>query len=479
MAATAETGSSVLSTTYGKVVVGLLCAIAFLDFMDNVIVNVALPSMQNDLGFSEQSLQWVPNAYVLTYGGFMLLGGRLADLTGRRRVLVVGTAVFALASLAGGLATGGAMLVAARLVQGAGAALMVPAALSIVTTTFKEGADRNRALSIWGATVGIAAGAGVLLGGVLTDAFGWRSVLLVNPAICALLIVAMFRVLPDDRHLAGGRGFDALGAVLATAGVLLLVYGIVEAPEAGWGSASTILRLVGGAALLIAFVVDERMHRNPLMPLSIFKIRGLAVADGTQLLAMAGLTSMFFFLTLYMQHVLGYSSLKTGLLYLPLTFGIGAGAGIATKLIPMIGTRPLMVTAPAVAAVGIFILARVPADGTFVRDLLPGMMVLSVGLGAVMVAATNAANAGVPADKAGLAASLLNSSTQLGAAIGLAVLATVATSRTNDLLARGTDPMAALTGGFGRGMFVAGIALVVAALLGSRTTNTRSTDAPM
>ncbi|MDF0531671.1 MFS transporter [Tsukamurella sp. 8F] len=478
-AVSAEPGTS-LATTYGRIVVALLCAVGFLDFMDSVIVNVALPSMQSHLGFSEQSLQWVASGYLLTYGGFMLLGGRLADLTGRRRVLIVGTAVFALASLVGGLATTGAVLVAARLVQGAGAALMMPAALSTLTTTFKEGADRNRALGVWGAMIGLASTAGVLFGGMLTEWFTWRSVLLVNPIICVFLLAALFRVLPDDRRQAsGGGGFDAVGAVLATCGVVLLVYGIVEAPDSGWKSISTILRLGGGLVLLIAFVVNERMRRNPLMPLSIFRVRGLAAADVTQLIAIAGFMSMFFFLTLYMQNVLGYSALKTGLVYLPVTVGVGIGAGLSTKLIPKTGTRPLIVGGCFLASIGVFLLSRLPVHASFVSDILPGMMVMSLGLGTVMVTVTNAANAGVPADKAGLAASLLNSSQQLGGALGLAVLTTVATSHTTHLLAGGVSQPEALTSGFTRALFASSIAIFVAALIGLGTYNTRSNDAPM
>ncbi|MEC3957789.1 MFS transporter [Nocardia sp. CDC153] len=471
--------SSVLSTMRGKLILALLCSIGFLDFMDAVIVNVALPSIQHHLDFSEQGLQWVATGYLLTYGGFMLLGGRAADLTGRRRVLLIGVVVFALASLVGGFATTAPLLVGARLVQGAGAALMMPAALSLVTTTFEEGPDRHRALGVWGGMIGLASAAGVLLGGVLTDAFGWRSVLLINPIICVLLLVPIFRLLPDDRHRAPGASFDAPGAVLGTGGMLLLVYGVVEAPHAGWGSVSTIFRLAGAALLLIGFVVNEYRHPNPLMPLSIFRIRGLAAADATQLIAIAGFMSMFFFLSLYMQNVLGYSPLKTGVVYLPVTFGIGIGAGTATKLIPLVGTRPLIVGGSVVASIGVFLLSGLPVDGEYVSDLLPGMMVMSVGLGFVMVSVTNAANAGVPADKAGLAASLLNSSQQLGGALGLAVLTTVATSRTTHLLSVGTPPPDALASGFDRALLASGIAILVAAVIGLGTYNTRSNDAPM
>jgi EmrB/QacA subfamily drug resistance transporter len=470
---------SVLSTRRGKLILALLCSVAFLDFVDAVIVNVALPSIQHRLDFSTQGLQWVATGYLLTYGGFMLLGGRAADLIGRRRVLVTGVVVFALASLIGGLATTASLLVGARIVQGAGAALMLPAALSLVTTTFEEGSDRHRALGIWGGTVGLAAAAGTLLGGVLTEKLGWRWVLLINPIICVFLLAAIYRLLPDDRRRASRAGFDAPGAVFGTGGMLLLVYAVVEAPHAGWGSLSTIVPLAGAALLLFTFVVNEYRRPNPLMPLSIFRVRGLAAADATQLIAIGGFMSMFFFLTLYMQNVLGYSALKTGVVYLPVTFGIGLGAGAATKLIPLVGTRPLIVGGSAVSSIGVFLLSRLPVHGDYVTDLLPGMIVMSLGLGFVMVSVTNAANAGVPADKAGLAASLLNSSQQLGGALGIAVLTAVATSHTTELLAAGTPAPDALASGFNRALLACSIAVLVAAVIGLRTYNTRSNDAPV
>lgn len=470
---------SALSTGRGKLVLALLCSIGFLDFMDAVIVNVALPSMQHQLGFSEQGLQWVATGYLLTYGGFMLLGGRAADLIGRRRVLSVGVVVFAVASLVGGFANTSELLVGARIVQGAGAALMMPAALSLVTTSFKEGADRNRALGVWGGMIGLASAAGVLFGGVLTEVFGWRSVLLINPIICVVLLAAIYRLLPDDRRRAPVASFDLLGAVLSTSGMLLLVYAVVEAPASGWSSTATILRFAGAAVLLIAFLVNESRRSNPLMPLSIFRIPGLAAADATQLIAIAGFMSMFFFLSLYMQNVLQYSALKTGVVYLPVTIGIGIGAGAATKLIPLVGTRPLIVGGSLVAAAGVFLLSGLPVDGEYVRDLLPGMMVMAVGLGFVMVSVTNAANAGVPGDKAGLAASLLNSSQQLGGALGLAVLTTVATSYTAELLTSGSTPPEALASGFSRALLASSIAILVAAVIGLGTYNTRTNDAPM
>ena len=318
---------SFLATRRGKLTLALLCSVAFIDFIDASIVNIALPSIRRALHVSVQDLQWVPSAYLLTYGGFMLLGGRFADLLGRRRVLVTGTAVIGLASLVGGFAQTGAVLIGARLVQGIGAALMLPAALSLLTTSFKEGSDRNTALGAWGGVGGLASAAGVLLGGALTEGPGWRWVLFVYPPVCIAVIVAIYALIPNDRR-ARAANFDLLGATLATSGMLLLVYALVKAPDVGWGATRTILELAGAAVLLAAFVVNEQRNRNPLLPLSIFRIRGLGAADATQLIAIAGFLAMFFFLTLYMQNVLGWSPMKTGVAYLPVCGVVAVVAGV-------------------------------------------------------------------------------------------------------------------------------------------------------
>ena len=289
---------SFLATPRGKLTLALLAAVAFLDFVDASIVNIALPSIRLDLGFSEQSLVWVPGGYLLTYGGFMLLGGRAADLLGRCRVLVAGVVVIGVSSLVGGLAASEGVLIAARMAQGLGAAMTLPAALSILTTTFREGSERNTALGVWGGVAGLASAAGVLLGGMLTEGPGWRWVMFVNPIACLLVLPPIFRLIAGERRGARLRNFDALGAVLATGGILLLVYALVKAPDVGWGTARTIGELAVAFALLVAFVLNEQRSRNPLMPLSIFRIKGLAAADATQLVGIAGLLSMFFFLTL-------------------------------------------------------------------------------------------------------------------------------------------------------------------------------------
>ena len=465
--------SSFLSTRRGKLTLALLAAVAFLDFVDASIVNVALPSIRRDLGFSVQSLQWVPSAYLLTYGGFMLLGGRLADLLGRRRVLVAGTVLIGVSSLIGGFAQSEGVLIGARLAQGIGAAMMLPAALSILTTTFKEGKERNAALGVWGGMGALASAAGVLLGGLLTEGPGWRWVMFVNPIASLLVLGGVYSLLGNDRRRAQRTHFDIPGTILATGGMLLLVFTLVKAPDQGWGSGRTIAELAGAIALLVAFVLNERRAGQPLMPLSIFRVRGLAAADATQLIAFAGFLAMFFFLTLYMQNVLGYSPIQTGASYLPLTFGVGISAGVSSQLLARLGTRPLAVAGSLIAAGGVFWLSRIPLHGSFVSDLLPGMMIMSIGLGAVFVSVTTAANAGVPADKAGLAAALLNASQQVGGALGLAIFSAIATSRTSHLLAVHTPPAEALTSGIHRALLASTFFLLAAAVFAARTTNTR------
>jgi EmrB/QacA subfamily drug resistance transporter len=465
--------TSFLATRRGKLTLALLAGVAFLDFVDASIVNIALPSIRRDLNVSVQDLQWVPSGYLLTYGGFMLLGGRAADLLGRRRVLVAGIALIGISSLIGGFAGSAAVLVAARLAQGLGAAMTLPAALSILTTSFTEGPDRNKALGIWGAVGGLASAAGVLLGGLLTEGPGWRWVMFVNPVACVLVLGAVFRLIGGDRRRAQLQNFDLRGAILVTGGMLLLVYTLVKAPDVGWGSARTLGELAGALALLAAFVVNERRTKNPLAPLSIFRINGLGFADATQLIAFAGFLALFFFLTLYMQNVLGYSAIQTGAAYLPLTFAIGIAAGISSQLLSRVGTRPVIVTGAVIAAGGLYWLSRIPADGSYLTDLLPGMLVLSLGFGPVFVGVTTAANAGVPADKAGLAAALLYASQQLGGALGLAIFSALATSRTDHLLAAHTPAPEALTAGFQRALLAGSIFILAAAVIALRATNTR------
>ena len=468
-----EHQASFLSTRVGALTLVLLCAVQFLDVVDGSIVNVALPSIQHDLHVSQQNLQWVASGYVLTYGGFLLLGGRAADLLGRRRVLAAGVLLFACCSLAGGLARNETTLIAARLAQGLGAALMAPAALSLVTTLFKEGVDRHKALGIWGAVSGLGAAAGVFFGGVLSEGPGWRWVLFVNLPLCALILVGAFRLLSGDRPAGPRRSFDVRGAVLVTAGMLLLVYALIKAPERGWGSPHTFGGLAIAGLLLAAFVLNEARGREALLPLSIFRIRGLAAADATQLIAFAGFYSMFFFLTLYMQNVLHWSPIEAGAAYLPVTAGLGFAATISPKLFVRFGTRPVLVAGSLLSAAAIYYLSRIPVNGSYLTDLLPGLLLMSLGLGAIFVGATVAANAGVPEKQAGLAAGLLNTSLQLGIALGLAIFSALATARTKERLAAHAGHADALVSGYSTALLTSSIFLAAAALIALRTVNSR------
>ncbi len=465
--------ASSLATRRGRLILLLLCAVQFLDIVDSSIMNVALPSIRRDLGFSVEGLQWVLSGYLLTYGGLLLLGGRAADLLGRRRLLVAGTTLFAACSLTGGLAVNSGMLVGARLGQGVGAALMAPAGLSILTTTFSRGTDRSRALGIWGAISGLAGAVGVFLGGVLSGGPGWRWVLFVNLPVCALIVAGAFVLLAGERRRAALRTFDVPGAILATGGMLLLVYALVRAPEQGWGSAAAIGELAGAAVILGAFAVSELRRRDPLFPFSIFRIRGLAAADVTQMIAFASFVSVFFFLTLYMQNVLRYSPIEGGSAYLPVTAGIAIAAGVSSRLFSRTGTRPVIIAGLLIAAAGLYYLSRIPVHGSYVSDLLPGLLIMSAGIGSVLVAVTTAANAGVPPDKAGMAAGLLSTSQQLGTALGLAIFSAIATARTSSLLAGGAPAAVALTGGFQRALLTGAVFLLVAAVIAVRAANSK------
>jgi EmrB/QacA subfamily drug resistance transporter len=468
---------SFLGTRHGKLTLALVCAVAFIDLLDASIVNIALPQIRTQLHFSVQSLQWVASAYLLTYGGFLLLGGRAADLLGRRRLLVAGTALFGISSLVSGLAGSEGVLIGARLAQGVGAAMMSPAALSILTTSFHTKGDRVKALGAWGGVGALSGAAGVIFGGVLTSEVSWRWVFWVNIPVIAAILVASFRLIDSERPKAPPlRDFDTVGAGLVTAGMLLLVYALVNAPTAGWGKARTLGELAGALALLVLFIFNEQRHSNPLVPLSLFKIKGLWEADVTQILAMAGFYTMFFLVTLYMEEVLGYSAIHAGLCYLPVTVGAGLGAGVATNAIPKIGTRPVIVAGALLGAAGVFWLSRIPLHGTYVADLLPGITIMGAGVGFVLVGVQNAANGGVPPDKAGLAASLITASFQIGGALGLAIFVSLATGHTNHLLATHSQPSEALTLGFQRGLLGASIALVIAAVIAVRAPNMRVVD---
>jgi EmrB/QacA subfamily drug resistance transporter len=444
--------------------------------MDGAIVNVALPTIRTHLGFSVPNLQWVVSGYLVTYGGFLLLGGRAGDLLGRRRLLIAGTMLFAASSLTCGLANDQGLLVGGRLVQGFGAAMMTPAALSLVTTSF-QGSDRHKALGVWAGISGMASMAGTILGGVLTQEFGWRWVFFVSIPLSAVVLVGTFRLVKADHGRTLPGGFDAAGAVLVTADMLLLIFTLVKAPDEGWGAARTVGGLAGAAVLLTAFLVNEQRRAHPLVPLSIFRIKGLAAADATQVIAWAGFYSMFFFVTLYMQNVLSFTQLEAGLSYVPVSIGIGFGSTVATKMFMRTGTRPIIVGGSLIAAGGILWLSRIPADGTYLGNLLGPLVIMGLGLGLLYAGVQTAANAGVPEDQAGVAAALVTASSQLGSALGLAVFTGIATSRTNHLLAAHTPRPEALTDGFQRGLLVSALCLVAAGAIALRAANTRGETA--
>ncbi|MFI9627288.1 MFS transporter [Streptomyces sp. NPDC052042] len=407
--------------------------------LDASIVNVALPSIQRDLHFSDSNVQWIVNAYALAFGGFLLLGGRTADLLGRRRVFVTGLGLFAVASLLGGLAPGAGWLIAARIGQGLGAAIIAPAALSIVTTTFTEGAERNKALGIWGALAGAGGAIGVLLGGVLTEWAGWEWVMFVNVPICLGAALFTPRLVRESR--AHERtGIDFAGAALVTGGLSVLVYALVDAERAGWGSGRTIgLLVLSGVLLLVFAVVELRVVKHPVMPLRIFRNRNLSSANMVSLLVGAALLSMFFFISLYLQQVLGFSALEAGLSYLPFSVASIIAAGVGSQLVTKIGPRPILLTGLTLTTVGLLLFTRIPANGTFAGDVLLPSVVAALGLGFSFVPVTIVAVSGVTPQESGLASGLINTTQQIGGALGLAVLSSVANARIGELL-RGKRP---------------------------------------
>jgi EmrB/QacA subfamily drug resistance transporter len=469
MASRTPRATANLDSKRGKDLALLLLAMTqFVIVIDASIVNVALPSIGSHLHFSRDDLSWVVNAYTLTFGGFLLLGGRLADLLGRRRMFMLGLVLFSLASLGGGLAQSEAWLIIARTIQGLGAAIVSPAALSIITTTFAEGAERNRALGIWGAVAGAGGAAGVLLGGILTSGLSWRWVLFVNVPIAIIAAAMAPRLLLESHAEDGTEGFDIPGAVTVTAGLALLVYAVVDAVNVGWGSTGTLLRLAGSAVLLVAFVVIERRQRHPLLPFSIFRLRTLRGADIVGLLIGMSLFSMFFFVSLYLQDVLHFSAIKAGLSYLPLAVGIIISAGVGSQLVTRIGFKPVLIAGLLLVAAGLLWFSQVPAPGgSFAADVLGPSILAAFGLGFSFVSVTIAAVTGTKPHEAGLASGLINTSQQVGGALGLAILATVANSRTQSLMSGGGvhNASVALTKGFDRAFMVgAGFAIVGAIL---------------
>src|ERR671930_149116 len=441
----------------------LLAVVQFMVVLDIAIVNVALPSIKVDLGFSQENLQWVISAYALVFGGFLLLGGRAADLLGRRRVFLAGLVVFSAASLLSGLAWSEGSLIASRALQGLGSAIISPAALSILTTTFREGSERNAALGAWGAVGAFGAVAGVLLGGVLTDLLSWQWIFYVNVPVGAAAFALAPILLAESRDRRA-RSFDLPGGVLVTSGLVVLVYAITQANHYGWGSAETISFFVAAAALLGAFVRWEARASDPLMPFSIFRLRTLVGANVAGLILGTAIFAMFLMLTLYMQQVLGYSAMKTGVAYLAVAGTAIFWSGLAAQLVTRIGVKPVLAIGMTALSAGLVYFTQVSPHGSYVGDLLPGFLLIGVGLGFSFVPISIAALAGIDSHNAGLASGLINTSQQIGGAIGLAVLATVSTTRTENLLANGTDPAIALTSGFQIAFWV-GVGLAVSSLI--------------
>jgi EmrB/QacA subfamily drug resistance transporter len=452
----------------------LLCSAQFVVVLDASIVNVALPSIGEALSFSQENLPWVVNAYVLTFGGFLLLGGRTADLLGRRRVFMAGLLLVAVASLAAGFAATEGQLIAARAAQGLGAAIISPSALSIVTTTFSDGAERNKALGVWGAVAGSGGAAGVLLGGILTDGLGWEWVLWVNVPVSLVALALSPRLIAESRSESETRAFDVAGAVTITAALSILVYALIDANDAGWGSSQTVGLLALSAVLHAAFVAIELRSAKPLVPFSIFRIRTLTGANVVGLLVGASLFSMFFFISLYMQQVLGYSAIHAGLSYLPLAVTIILSAGIASQLVTRLGYKPVLAAGMGSIVVGLIWFSRVSVGGGFTTDILGPSLFAAVGLGFAFVTTTIAAVSGVEEGESGLASGLINTSQQIGGALGLAVLSTIATSRTENAMSTGSSSLAnGLAEGFqaaflgGAGIALLGLLLTLVLIRGS------------
>jgi EmrB/QacA subfamily drug resistance transporter len=442
-------------------VLAVVAVAQFMVVLDGTVVNVALPTIQTNLGFSEQSLSWVLNAYTLMFGGFLLLGGRLADTLGPRRLFMSGIALFSSASLICGVSQSEAMLLVARGLQGLGGAIVSPAALSLILTAFAEGRERNHALSIWGAIAGAGGAVGLLLGGLIVQALSWRWVFFINVPIGAAVLVLAPRLVPESGARAAARGYDVEGAIAITLGTIALVFTLIKADAWGWTSSRTLAGFAGAALLIAAFLVIERRHENPLVPLRIFSNRSLAASDATMLVVAAGLFGVFFFCTLYFQQVLGYNALETGVAYLPWTLTTITASTLASRVVDRFTPKPVLVGGLLLATVGFLLLSRVSGHDDYASHVLPAMIVLGAGLGMTFVPITISATSGVAPGDSGLASGLLTTTQQVGGSLGLAILSTVSTSRVANALDAGAALPAALTHGF-KGAFV--VAAVLCAL---------------
>ena len=445
----------------------LLCVVQFMVVLDIAIVNVALPSIKVDLGFSQENLQWVISAYALVFGGFLLLGGRAADVIGRRRIFLAGLVVFTLSSLFAGLAWSESSLIGARAFQGLGAAIISPAALSILSTTFAEGRERNIALGVWGAVGGFGAAAGVLLGGILTDALSWEWIFFVNVPVGAIAFVLTPFLLAESRD-ARVKRFDVPGAVLVTGGLSSLVYAITQAGQEGWLAGRTVGFFAASLVLLAGFVAWELRHPEPLMRLGILRIRTVSGANVAGFILGTATFSMFLMLTLYMQQVLGYSAMETGIAYLAVAGTAILWSAVAAQLVTRIGVKPVLAVGMATLTAGLLYFTQVSVGGSYLGDLLPGFLLIGIGLGFSFVPISIAALAGVQPAEAGLASGLINTSQQIGGALGIAALSTIATSWTNDAVATGTALPSALVDGF-TAAFVAGSIAACVGILAALT----------
>jgi EmrB/QacA subfamily drug resistance transporter len=453
-------------TTNRWLILVIACLAQFMVVLDITIVNIALPSVQRGLHFSVSDLQWVVNGYTLVFGGFLLLGGRAADLLGRRRLFVAGIILFSAASLFNGVAQSSTELIIGRGLQGLGGALVSPAALSIVTTTFAAGPERTRALAIWSAIAAGGSAVGLLLGGVLTDLASWRWVFFINVPVGIVAVLLALRSIPESRAETEHRSYDLGGAVTVTGGLIVLVYGIVKAQAYGWGSAHSLITFAIAIALLVAFVATEQRVRTPLMRLGIFRIRSLAIADVALLFVSAGLFGMFYFASLYVQEILGYSPLKAGLAFLPVTGGIILGSGAGQALLSRFGVRGVAAAGATIGGLGLLVLTRLPVHGQYAADLLTGLVPLSIGLGLAFVPLTLMATSGIRTGDAGLASGLFNVAQQVGGSLGLAILSTLAASRTSSLVHAGTTTagrLSARVSGYHVAFLVAAILLFAGA----------------
>ncbi|MDX6425444.1 MAG: hypothetical protein QOD52_849 [Gaiellaceae bacterium] len=468
------------SETNRWLVLVLVCIAQFMVILDATIVNVALPSIQHGLHFSATSLQWIVNAYALVFGGFLLLGGRASDLFGRQRLFIAGVAVFTIASLINGIATSSGLLIGGRALQGLGAALVSPAALSIVTTTFAEGKERTRALGIWSAIAAGGGAFGLILGGLLTETLSWRWVFFVNLPIGIAAALLSFRFIPNTRSEEKPETADVAGAVTVTGGLLVLVYAVVKAQAYGWADVKTIGLFAAAVALLAAFVVVETRSKAPLIRLSIFRMRSLTSSNLSMLLVASGMFSMFYFASIYIQEILRYGPLKAGFAFLPFTFGIVIGAGAAQSLIGRLGIRLVTSVGLIIATIGLALFTQISVTGTYWSEIFPGVAVMSIGMGLTFVPLTLLATTNVQNEDAGLASGIFNTSQQIGGALGLAILSTLAASRTSSLSKSGVSAPEALTRGYhvafavGAAFLAAGLAVL---LVGIRKRHVESIDA--